>query len=165
MACTVLSNATVCQTVRLLSAVGLAGFVAWLTNLQEPGWALITSVIVTQNSITDTISKGRDQLVGTLIGATVSIVPITLLMFAHWPVWMAFTIAFVPLAILVSWKPEARMGVVTLMVAILFPTDNDPYLRPIERVLAILIGVGSGTLVTYACCMNRPGGMHSVTRP
>ncbi|MBS0965079.1 FUSC family protein [Acetobacter okinawensis] len=145
-----LSNATVCQTVRLLSAVGVAGFVAWLTNLQEPGWALITSVIVTQNSITDTISKGRDQLVGTLIGATVSIVPITLLMFAHWPVWMAFTIAFVPLAILVSWKPEARMGVVTLMVAILFPTDNDPYLRPIERVLAILIGVGSGTLVTYA---------------
>mgnify|MGYP004707337639 FL=1 len=139
----------VCQTARMLSAVALAAGVARLTRLQEPGWALITSVIVVQNSITDTISKGRDQLVGTLIGATVSIVPITLMMFMHWPVWAAFTLAFVPLAVLVSRKPEARLGVVTLMVAILFPSDNDPYLRPVERVIAILIGVASSTIVTY----------------
>ena len=57
-----LSNATVCQTVRLLSAVGVAGFVAWLTNLQEPGWALITSVIGTLKSTTDSISKGRNLI-------------------------------------------------------------------------------------------------------
>ncbi|MFT9387179.1 FUSC family protein [Acetobacter sp.] len=143
------ADTTVRQTVRLLSAVGLAACVAWLINLQEPGWALITSVIVTQNSITDTISKGRDQLVGTLIGASVSIVPITLIAVLHWPLWLAFTLAFVPLAVLVSWKPEARMGVVTLMIAILFPTNNSPYLQPVERVLAILIGVGVSTLVTY----------------
>lgn len=144
-----LNNAVARQTVRLLSAVGLSGFMVWLTNLREPGWAIITSVIVTQNSITDTISKGRDQIVGTLIGAVASIVPITLMMFLRWPLWEAFAIAFIPLAVLVSWKPAARMGVVTLMIATLFPSEGDPYLRPIERVLAILIGVGVSTLVTY----------------
>lgn len=138
-----------CQSVRLLSAVGLAAIVAWLTNLQEPGWALITSVIVTQNSITDTISKGRDQLVGTLIGASVSVIPITLMLFLHWPLWGAFTLAFVPLVVLASFKPEARMGIVTLMIAILFPADDSPYMRPIERVIAIMIGVSASTLVTY----------------
>ncbi|WP_341534971.1 FUSC family protein [Acetobacter suratthaniensis] len=138
-----------CQSIRLLSAVGVSGVAAWLINLQEPGWALITSVIVTQNSITDTISKGRDQLVGTLIGATVSVVPITLMMFLHWPLWGAFALAFVPLVVLVSFKPEARMGIVTLMIAILFPTDDSPYMRPVERVIAIIIGVSASTLVTY----------------
>lgn len=138
-----------CQSIRLLSAVGVSAVAAWLINLQEPGWALITSVIVTQNSITDTISKGRDQLVGTLIGASVSVIPITLMMFLHWPLWWAFALAFVPLVVLVSFKPEARMGIVTLMIAILFPTDDSPYMRPIERVLAIMIGVSASTLVTY----------------
>ena len=138
-----------CQSIRLLSAVGVSAVAAWLINLQEPGWALITSVIVTQNSITDTISKGRDQLVGTLIGASVSVIPITLMMFLHWPVWWAVALAFVPLVVLVSFKPEARMGIVTLMIAILFPTDDSPYMRPIERVLAIMIGVSASTLVTY----------------
>ncbi|MFT8471852.1 FUSC family protein [Acetobacter persici] len=143
-----LGNPVVRQTIRLLVSVGLCGFVAWLTNLQEPGWALITSVIVTQSSITETLSSGRYQLVGTLIGAAASILPITLLLY-HWPLWRAFAVAFVPLAVLASWKPGTRMSVVTLMIATLFATPNDPYLLPIERVLSILMGVGVSMLVTY----------------
>ncbi|KXV58886.1 hypothetical protein AD948_10165 [Acetobacter senegalensis] len=143
-----LNNPTARQTIRLLVSVGLSGLVAWLTNLQEPGWALITSVIVTQSSITETLSSGRYQMVGTLIGAAVSILPITLLMF-HWPLWQSFAVAFVPLAVLASWRPNTRMAVVTLMIATLFPTQDDPYLRPVERVLSILIGVGVSMLVSY----------------
>lgn len=143
-----LGNPILRQTIRLLVSVGLCGFVTWITNLQEPGWALITSVIVTQSSITETLSSGRYQLVGTLIGAAASILPITLMLY-HWPLWAAFAVAFVPLAVLASWKPGTRMGVVTLMIATLFATPNDPYLMPIERVLSILIGVGVSMLVTY----------------
>ncbi|OUJ06503.1 hypothetical protein HK23_01610 [Acetobacter malorum] len=143
-----LGNPVVRQTIRLLVSVGLCGFVTWITNLQEPGWALITSVIVTQSSITETLSSGRYQLVGTLIGAAASILPITLMLY-HWPLWESFALAFVPLAILASWKPGTRMGVVTLMIATLFATPNDPYLLPVERVLSILMGVGVSMLVTY----------------
>lgn len=143
-----LGNATVRQTIRLLVSVGLAGLVGLLANLQEPAWALITAVIVTQSSITETMSSGRYQLVGTLIGAAASIVPITLMLF-HCPLWVSFAVAFVPLAILASWRPSTRMAVVTLMIATLFPTQNDPYLRPIERVLSILFGVGVSMLVSY----------------
>ncbi|GAN63581.1 hypothetical protein AA0313_1155 [Acetobacter indonesiensis NRIC 0313] len=143
-----LNNATVRQTIRLLVSVGLSGLVALITRLQEPGWALITSVIVTQSSITETLSSGRYQLVGTFIGAAVSILPITLLIF-HWPLWQAFTVAFVPLAVLASWRPNTRMAVVTLMIATLFPTQDDPYLRPVERVLSILIGVSVSMVVSY----------------
>lgn len=143
-----LGNAVVRQTIRLLASVGLCGFVTWLTHLQEPGWALITSVIVTQSSIKETLSSGRYQLVGTLIGAVASILPITLMLY-HWPLWESFALAFVPLAILASWKPDTRMSVVTLMIATLFATPNDPYLMPVERVLSILIGVGVSMVVTY----------------
>ncbi|BBC80117.1 FUSC family protein [Acetobacter orientalis] len=143
-----LGNATVRQTIRLLVSVALAGLVAWLTNLQEPAWALITAVIVTQSSITETMSSGRYQLVGTLIGAAASTVPITL-MLLHWPLWLSFAVAFVPLSVLASWRPNTRMAVVTLMIATLFPTQDDPYLRPVERVLSILFGVGVSMLVSY----------------
>ncbi|MCX2561466.1 FUSC family protein [Acetobacter farinalis] len=143
-----LGNPVARQTIRLLVSVGLCGCVTWITHLQEPGWALITSVIVTQSSITETLSSGRYQLVGTLIGAAASILPITLMLY-HWPLWQAFVVAFVPLAVLASWRPGTRMSVVTLMIATLFTTPNDPYLLPIERVLSILIGVGVSMLVTY----------------
>lgn len=143
-----LGNPTLRQTIRLLVSVGLAGLVGWLANLQEPAWALITAVIVTQSSITETMSSGRYQLVGTLIGAVASIVPITLVLL-HCPLWVSFAVAFVPLAVLASWRPNTRMAVVTLMIATLFPTQDDPYLRPVERVLSILFGVGVSMLVSY----------------
>ena len=144
-----LGNPVVRQTIRFLLSVGLCGFVAWLTNLQEPGWALITSVIVTQSSITETLSSGRYQLVGTLIGAAASILPITLLLY-HWPLWRAFAVAFVPLAVLASWNPGTRTRVVTLLIATLFATPHDPYLRPSVRVLSVLMGVGVAMPVTSA---------------
>ncbi|GAN59483.1 hypothetical protein ACI01nite_20700 [Acetobacter cibinongensis] len=143
-----LGNATVRQTIRLLVSVALAGLVAQLAHLQEPGWALITAVIVTQSSITETMSSGRYQLVGTLIGALVSVITITLIVF-RFPLWFSFGVVFVPLAVLASWRPNTRMALVTLMIATLFPTQDDPYLRPVERVLSILFGVSVSMLVSY----------------
>ncbi|WP_233133286.1 aromatic acid exporter family protein [Acetobacter sp. DmW_043] len=143
-----LRNQTLRQAIRLIVSVALCCLVTQVTHLQEPAWALITSVIVTQSSITETMSSGRYQLVGTLIGACASVVPITL-MLLHWPLWLSFSITFVPLAILASWRPNTRMAVVTLMIATLFPIEGDPYLRPVERVLAILFGVSVSMFVSY----------------
>lgn len=144
-----LSNKIFCQIIRLNCAVGLAAFMAWLLNIQDSGWALITAVIVAQNNLTDTISKGHEQLFGMIFGATMAVISISLSYFFHWPLWLTFLMGFLPLTILVADKPAARLGIVTLMVVLLFPAENSPYLRAFERVFCIVIGVVSSTLVSY----------------
>jgi uncharacterized membrane protein YccC len=136
------------QAARTLASVFLSDLVARAFGLGEPYWALITAVIVTSNSFTSTWAAGRDQIVGTLIGAAAGAVAIglTLLGFAKTPV---FVLMLVPLTLLAAARPTLRLTCVTLIVVFLFPSPGNPFARPFDRVSAILIGAGTSLLVSY----------------
>jgi uncharacterized membrane protein YccC len=136
------------QTIRTLVSVFLADLVAHVLHLGEPYWALITAVIVTQARISSTLEAGRDQILGTLIGAVAGAGAIALSL-AGLPKTVVFSALLVPLALLAAFKPNLRLAGVTLVVVFLFPAQGSPFSRPVDRVLAILVGAVVSLAVSY----------------
>lgn len=137
------------QTIRMLVSVFLSDLVAHLAGLNEPYWALITAVIVTQAKVSATLEAGRDQIVGTLVGALFGAAAIALVLIGL-PRMPVFALLLVPLAIMAAFKPNLRLASVTLVVVFLFPAAaNDPFSRPIDRTLAILVGAAVSLMVSF----------------
>jgi uncharacterized membrane protein YccC len=137
------------QAARMLVSVSLSDIVSRLAHLGEPAWALITAVIVTQSKIGATLEAGRDQIVGTLVGAVFGAAAIALSL-AGLPKMPVFACLLVPLAIMAAFRPNLRLAGVTLVVVFLFPASGaDPFARPIDRTLAILVGAAVSLLVSY----------------
>ena len=136
------------QSVRTLVSVLLSDLVAHVLHLREPYWALVTAVIVTQARISSTLEAGRDQIVGTLIGAAAGAVAIALQLYGL-PRLPVFTALMVPIAVLGAFKPNLRLAGVALVVTFLFPSSGGPFDRPVDRVLAILVGAAASLLVSF----------------
>jgi len=136
------------QAIRILVSVFLSDVVARGLHLREPYWALITAVIVTQARISSTLEAGRDQILGTLIGAVAGACAIALAL-SGLPKLPVFAVLLVPLALLAAFKPNLRLAGVTLVVTFLFPAQGSPFSRPVDRVLAILVGASVSLLVSY----------------
>ncbi len=136
------------QAVRTLVSVFLSDVVAHALHLREPYWALITAVIVTQARISSTLEAGRDQIIGTLVGAVAGAAAIALWL-AGLPKAPVFAGLLVPLALLAAFKPNLRLAGVTLVVVFLFPAQGGAFNRPVDRVLAILVGAVVSLAVSY----------------
>lgn len=137
------------QAVRVLVAIGASELLAHLMHLEDAAWALITSAVVTQTTIGETVSSGRTQLLGALIGGAVSLCAIALRQ-AGVPEEIALWAALIPLALLAAWRPATRLGLVTVLIALLFPSEGAPFLIPIERVICVLTGVVVSMVVSFA---------------
>lgn len=144
----------VIQSVRLLLSVATASLLAHLCKLNEPYWALITAVIVTQSRIAQTLQTSRDQIIGSLIGGIAGIIAIALQIYCGWSPIIVFTIVMIPMVMFVSWRPTMRLGVVTLAVVFLFPSPGGIFERPFDRIFSIVVGVLASLLVSY--CILRP---------
>lgn len=142
------------QAARTLVSVFLSDLVAQLCGLNEAGWALITAAIVTSNSVTSTWTAGRDQIVGTLIGAVAGTAAIGLSLLGY-PKMPVFALMLAPLALLAAARPSLRLTCVTLIVVFLFPSPGNPFERPFDRVAAILIGAAVSLLVSYLVFRSR----------
>ncbi len=136
------------QAIRTLVSVFLSYVVAHALHLREPYWALITAVIVTQARVSSTLEAGRDQIIGTLVGAAAGAAAITLWL-AGLPKAPVFAGLLVPLALLAAFKPNLRLAGVTLVVVFLFPAQGGAFNRPVDRVLAILVGAVVSLAVSY----------------
>ncbi len=136
------------QATRTLVSVFLSDLVAQALHLREPYWALITAVIVTQARISSTLEAGRDQIIGTLIGAVAGAAAIALFLVGL-PRVPVFAVLLVPLALLAAFKPNLRLAGVTLVVVFLFPAQGGAFSRPVDRVLAILVGALVSLAVSY----------------
>lgn len=146
------------QSLRLLLSMALASTIAHFCKLNEPYWALITAVIVTQSRIAQTLQTSRDQIVGSIIGGAAGIIAIALQIYGGWSSIVVFSIVIIPMVALVSWRPSMRLGVVTLAVVFLFPSPGGAFERPFDRIFSIVVGVLASLLVSY--CILRPQGRY-----
>ncbi|GAB6967575.1 hypothetical protein JCM25156A_16120 [Komagataeibacter kakiaceti JCM 25156] len=143
------------QVVRMNVSLILSGIVATLIHLEEPVWALITSVIViTQTRLTQTLSTGREQVVGTLIGAAAGMSAIALEQWYGLSLGMVFWVMLMPLAVVVALRPKMRVAIVTLMVVLLFPSTGAPFSRPLQRIASIMTGVVVSFAVSFFVLRN-----------
>lgn len=136
------------QTLRLALSCALAWAIGAVFGLSEAYWALITTVVVTKPLLPQTIAKGRERIVGTLIGAAVGFVVLVLAQHG-WPKIPLFCVAFVLTAAVVAKVPEWRLAGVALIVVVLIPSSDSAYWRPFDRVLQIVIGSLSAAVVAF----------------
>jgi uncharacterized membrane protein YccC len=134
------------QTARILASTAIAYGASEALGLRESYWALITAVVVTQPALSDTLAAGKDRVIGTLIGALVGL-GVLGATYLGASADLLFWIALVPLAIMTAIRPSLRLSCITLAVVVLVPAAGAPFVRPLHRVFAILLGTLASVMV------------------
>ena len=137
------------QTVRVLAACAVSYAVSRLIGLHEDYWALVASIVVTQPALSDTLSAGRDRVLGTLVGALAGLGVIGIAELGF-PSFALFWIALIPLSVLTAVKPNLRLSCVTLVIVVVVPSVGPVFARPIERIVEILVGTVVAIVVSAA---------------
>ncbi len=135
------------HTIRLLAACALSYGMARAAALQEDYWAVITAIVVTQPLLDDTLAASRSRVLGTLLGAAAGFAVLVAAQ-RGLPIVPLFWCALVPLALLTAIWPTLRLSGVTLVVVVLIPSSEAPFLRPLDRVVGILLGTVASVIVT-----------------
>ncbi|HLJ69756.1 MAG TPA: FUSC family protein [Roseiarcus sp.] len=137
------------QTLRIIGACALAYLGAVLIGLPEIYWSLITAVVVTQPGLSDTLAAGRDRIVATLAGAILGFVVLEISALGA-PKLPLFWAALAPLALLTAIKPNLRLASATLIVIVIVPSYGGVMVRPLDRVIEILVGVVASIVASAA---------------
>ena len=135
------------QTIRLTVACAVSYGGSLLLGFNEGYWAVITAVVVTQPMFGDTLSASKDRIVGTLIGALAGL---AVLWAGQWrlPQLWLFWVALVPLALLTAIRPNRRIACITLAIVVLVPATGPPFVKPVDRVLEILLGTAASIAIS-----------------
>lgn len=137
------------QLFRLIGASALAYGSAALIGLPELYWSLITAIVVTQPEFSKTLTASRDRIIATLIGAGVGFLVLEASALGA-PKMPLFAASLAPLLLLTAVKPNLRMSGITLIVVALVPSASEPFVRPFDRVVEILIGTIASLAVSAA---------------
>ena len=135
----------------------LAYAIATALGLPQGFWAVLTTIIVTQNSIGSSLKAAMERLTGSLCGALVGAIAAILLP-SHTPllVGLVLLLAVAPLALLTAFSPGFRIAPVTAIIVLLSTgaTTLGPLGYALDRLLEIalgtVIGVGVSLLVAPA---------------
>jgi uncharacterized membrane protein YccC len=146
------------QTLRLLAACAGSYAFAYAARLSETYWAVITAAVVTQPAWADTLNSSRNRILGTLLGALAGFLVLEAARHG-WPVMPLFWLALVPLAAITGAYQTMRLSCVTLAVIVLIPASGPPFLRPLDRVAGIMLGVAASLA---ASALIRPGALRSL---
>ncbi|HLW93336.1 MAG TPA: FUSC family protein [Roseiarcus sp.] len=134
---------------RIMGACALAFIGATLIGLTEIYWSLITAIVVTQPDLSKTLAASSDRIIATLVGAALGFLVLEASAEGA-PKLLLFWAALTPLVVLTAIKPNLRMSGVTLVVVVLVPSVGEPFVRPFDRVVEILLGVIASVIVTAA---------------
>ena len=120
---------------------------AWLA-LPQGYWAVITAVMITQQTVGATLQAVRDRLIGTIAGAVIGFLMAMATPSGEWGTLVALGISTGTLAVFAVHYPSLRIAPMT--AAIMFvaaPSHADVVVSALHRVLEILLGclVGIGT--------------------
>jgi uncharacterized membrane protein YccC len=137
------------QLFRLVGACALAYGAAVLIGLPETYWSLITAIVVTQPEFSKTLTASRDRIVATLIGAAFGFLVLEAAAYGA-PKLPLFAAALVVLLLLTAVMPNLRLSGVTLIVVVLVPSIDEPFVRPFDRVVEILLGAIASLIVSAA---------------
>jgi uncharacterized membrane protein YccC len=136
---------------RMMVSTTLAYAVATALRLPQGYWAVLTAIIVTQNSVGGSLKAAIDRLVGSICGALVGALAAVLLP-AHTPTAPGLVLvgAVTPLVLLTAYAPHYRIAPVTAVIVLL--SSDAATLGPLgyalDRVLEITLGSVVGVAVS-----------------
>jgi uncharacterized membrane protein YccC len=138
----------VAHSARTAAAAVISLVVARLFGLSEAYWAPITTVVITQSSLRETLSVSWHRFIGTALGALVgAIVAIQI-----GPNMLAFGAGVLVLGLLCalvgSDRTAYRFGGVTLAIVLLVPRTNSAWHIAFHRFAEVSIGIGVALVLT-----------------
>lgn len=133
----------------------IAFSIARALGVEQPFWAAITAIAVSQHSYVDTRNLSRDQFIGAMVGGVLGLVG-ALLGGGHFAAYAA-TVA---VAIIVCWianvASAARLGGITATIMLLVPGMGSPWDVALVRLGEVTLGTVSALLVCWLIsCVER----------
>ncbi len=134
----------------IISAVA-AYSLAEALRLPQGYWAVLTTIIITQNSVGSSLKAAMDRLIGSVCGALVGALAAFLLP-SHSPTALGIALfaAVAPLALLTAYKPDFRIAPVTAIIVLMSSgaATHGPLGYAFDRVLEITLGAVVGLVVS-----------------
>jgi uncharacterized membrane protein YccC len=140
-----------------VSAV-VAFSIATALHLLLPLWAVLTSLIVTQMSVGQSLKVTRDYMFGTIGGAVYGGAIGVLIPYSGEAGLLALLVLTVaPLAYIASINPSLNTATVTAVIVLLVPTmhHTSPLGSAIDRVMEVAVGAFTGLLVSFLVLPSR----------
>jgi uncharacterized membrane protein YgaE (UPF0421/DUF939 family) len=111
----------------------------WL-NLPQGYWAVMSSIIVMQSSVQETISASLTRLIGTAIGAIIGGIFLDLFGVHVWVFGIAVMLVVLT-CILLNLKQSYRLAAVTVGIILLVNHPESPWMTAFHRFLEVSLGV------------------------
>ena len=134
---------------RMTISAALAYAIATALGLPQGFWAVLTTIIITQNSVGGSLKAAMERLVGSLCGALVGAIAAILLP-SHAPVLvgLVLVLAVAPLALLTAFSPGFRVAPVTAIIVLL--STGAATMGPLGFALDRLLEIALGTVIGLA---------------
>jgi uncharacterized membrane protein YccC len=146
-------------------AAMLALYIAFRLNLSQPSWCVTTVYIVSQPLAGMVLAKSLYRVLGTLIGAVMSLVFVAL--FSNTPELFCLVLALwigagTSVSIYLRDAPQAYVGMLAGYSAAIIglPAALEPHIAfdfAVARCLEIMLGIACGTLVHHVVFPQRAG--------
>ena len=146
-------------------AAMLALYIAFRLNLSQPSWCVTTVYIVSQPLAGMVLAKSLYRVLGTLIGAVMSLVFVAL--FSNSPELFCLVLALwigagTSVSIYLRDAPQAYVGMLAGYSAAIIglPAALEPHIAfdfAVARCLEIMLGIACGTLVHHVVFPQRAG--------
>jgi len=154
-------KAQLALAVRVTVAAFGALAIALALNLMLPLWAVLTSLIVTQMSVGQSLKATRDYMFGTVGGAIYGGALAVLIPHSGEGALLALLVlAVAPLAFIAAINPSLNAATVTAVIVLLIPTFRhaNPLDSAIDRVLEVMVGAFTGLSVSFFVLPSRAHG-------
>jgi uncharacterized membrane protein YccC len=136
---------------RMLISATAAYALAQVFGLAQGYWAVLTAIIVTQNSVGGSLKAALDRLIGSVCGALVGVAA-GLLLSSHAPLVVGATMiaALTPLAVLTAFYPTYRIAPITAIIVLMSTgaATLGPLGFALDRVLEVTLGAVIGVVVS-----------------
>lgn len=136
------------MALQAVAGASLAFWIARLLHAEQPFWAAITAIGVSQHSYVDTRNLSRDQFIGAMVGGACGLAG-AVLGGDHFEAY-GVTVAS---AIIICWASNigsaARLGGITATIMLLVPRTGPPWQMALLRLGEVTIGTVSALLVCW----------------
>lgn len=136
---------------RMTVAAALAFALATAFHLLLPLWAVLTSMIVTQQSVGRSLKTTRDYMFGTIGGAIYGgAITVFIPHSGELQLLGMLVLAIAPLAFIAALNPSLNTATVTSVIVLMVPAMShvNPVGSAIDRVCEVAVGAFTGLLVT-----------------
>lgn len=136
------------RTIKTVLAVTLAIGIGQLLNLRSPFFAGIAAMMAMQTSVSESLSKGKDRIYGTVLGAIIALIFSIIAPENTFFIGLGILI-IIYVSNIVGWKKSTQMSVIVFLSIMLNYEEGNRVAYALNRILDTLVGLIIGTGINY----------------